>query len=160
MPPSSVHFNGSVNLPDAETVMREISSRIPAGVRRMTDGETGERNYWIHFQIQKFLAMPELESLGSGQAYETDDASAPAMPQLRRRLGSRRREPATGASAPSAGWAASPPTMFRRCSISTVRFSSAQTGNYGIRPPVIGLSGLTGCAPPTALVPGPSRGSR
>jgi len=83
MPPSSVHFNGSVNLPDAETVMREISSRIPTGVRRMTDGETGERNYWIHFQIQKFLAMPELQSLSSGQAYETDDASAPAMPQLR-----------------------------------------------------------------------------
>ena len=55
MPPSSVHFNGSVNLPDAGTVMREISSRIPTGVRRMTDGETGDRNYWIHFQIQKFL---------------------------------------------------------------------------------------------------------
>jgi hypothetical protein len=83
MPPSSVHFNGSVNLPDAETVMREISSRIPSGVRRMTDGETGERNYWIHFQIQKFLAMPELETVSSGQAYQTDDASAPAMPQLR-----------------------------------------------------------------------------
>jgi hypothetical protein len=83
MPPSSVHFNGSVNLPDAETVMREIGSRIPTGVRRMTDGETGERNYWIHFQIQKFLAMPELETVSSGQAYETDDASAPAMPQLR-----------------------------------------------------------------------------
>ena len=83
MPPSSVHFNGSVNLPDAETVMREISSRIPMGVRRMTDGETGERNYWIHFQIQKFLAMPELETVSTGQAYETEDASAPAMPQLR-----------------------------------------------------------------------------
>ena len=41
MPPSSVHFNGSVNLPDAETVMREISARIPTGVRRMTDGDTG-----------------------------------------------------------------------------------------------------------------------
>ncbi|HEX4673522.1 MAG TPA: hypothetical protein VH279_14695 [Solirubrobacteraceae bacterium] len=83
MPPSSVHFNGSVNLPDAETVMREISSRIPTGVRRMTDGETGERNYWIHFQIQKFVAMPELETVSSGRAYETDDSSAPAMPQLR-----------------------------------------------------------------------------
>jgi hypothetical protein len=83
MPPSSVHFNGSVNLPDAETVMREISARIPTGVRRMTDGETGERNYWIHFQIQKFLAMPELETVSSGQAYETEDAGAPAMPQLR-----------------------------------------------------------------------------
>jgi hypothetical protein len=83
MPPSSVHFNGSVNLPDTETVMREISSRIPTGVRRMTDGETGERNYWIHFQIQKFLAMPELESVGTREAYDTGGAQAPAMPQLR-----------------------------------------------------------------------------
>jgi len=83
MPPSSVHFNGSVNLPDAETVMREISSRIPTGVRRMTDGETGERGYWILFQIEKFLAMPELESVGSGEAYDTGAEDAPAMPQLR-----------------------------------------------------------------------------
>jgi hypothetical protein len=83
MPPSSVHFNGSVNLPDAETVMRQISSRIPTGVRRMTDGETGERGYWIHFQIQKFLAMPEFESVSVGKAYETGDADAPDMPQLR-----------------------------------------------------------------------------
>jgi hypothetical protein len=83
MPPSSVHFNGSVNLPDAETVMREISARIPDGVRRMTDGETGERNYWVLFQIQKFLEMPEFESVSSGMAYDTGSAQAPEMPQLR-----------------------------------------------------------------------------
>jgi hypothetical protein len=82
MPPTSVHFNGSVNLPDAETVMREISSRIPIGVRRMTDGETGDRGYWILFQVQKFLRMPEFESVAVGQAYETS-ADAPQMPQLR-----------------------------------------------------------------------------
>jgi hypothetical protein len=83
MPPSSVHFNGSVNLPDAETVMREISSRIPTGVRRMTDGETGERNYWIVFQIRKFQAMPEFESVSSDRAYDTGDVDAPVMPRLR-----------------------------------------------------------------------------
>jgi hypothetical protein len=77
-----VHFNGSVNLPDAETVMREISSRIPTGVRRMTDGETGDRNYWISFQIAKFQQMPEFELVASGKAYETA-ADAPEMPQLR-----------------------------------------------------------------------------
>jgi hypothetical protein len=82
VPPSSVHFNGSVNLPDGETVMQEISSRIPTGVRRMTDGETGDRGYWILFQIQKFLAMPEFESVTVGQAYETS-SDAPQMPQLR-----------------------------------------------------------------------------
>ncbi len=83
MPISGVHFNGSVNLPDADTVMREISSRIPHGVRRMTDGETGERNYWIQFQVEKFAQMPELESLGRDRAYDTGGAEAPAMPKLR-----------------------------------------------------------------------------
>jgi hypothetical protein len=82
MPPNAVHFNGSVNLPDAETVMREISRRIPAGVRRMTDGETGDRNYWISFQTRKFEAMPEFELVAAGKAYETA-AGAPDMPQLR-----------------------------------------------------------------------------
>jgi hypothetical protein len=65
MPRDSVHFNGSVNLPDTETVMREISSRIPRGVRRMTDGETGERYYWITFQVQKFAAMPDFQRAGT-----------------------------------------------------------------------------------------------
>jgi hypothetical protein len=82
MPPTAVHFNGSVNLPDAETVMREISSRIPNGVRRMTDGEPGDRNYWINFQIQKFQQMPEFETVSVGKAYETSP-DAPEMPQLR-----------------------------------------------------------------------------
>ncbi|HYB28682.1 MAG TPA: hypothetical protein VEF89_18865 [Solirubrobacteraceae bacterium] len=82
MPPTAVHFNGSVNLPDTETVMREISSRIPHGVRRMTDGETGDRNYWINFQIRKFEQMPEFETVSVGQAYETAP-DAPPMPQLR-----------------------------------------------------------------------------
>jgi hypothetical protein len=81
VPPSSVHFNGSVNLPDGETVMQEISSRIPDGVRRMTDGETGERGYWIHFQFQKFAAMPEFASVEMGQVYETED-EAPPMRQF------------------------------------------------------------------------------
>ena len=82
MPPTAVHFNGSVNLPDAEVVMREISSRIPHGVRRMTDGETGDRNYWIGFQIQKFEQMPEFETLSVRRPYETAP-DAPPMPQLR-----------------------------------------------------------------------------
>lgn len=51
MPPSCVHFNGSVDLPDAETVMREIAARVPAGVRRLPDGETADRAGWIFFQL-------------------------------------------------------------------------------------------------------------
>jgi hypothetical protein len=82
MPPGSVHFNGSVNLPDTETVMRELSSRIPAGIRRMTDGETGERGYWVVFQVQKLHAMPEFETVSTGVFAETE-AEAPSVPRLR-----------------------------------------------------------------------------
>jgi len=94
MPPTAVHFNGSVNLPDTETVMREISSRIPNGVHRMTDGETGDRGYWIHFQIRKFQQMPEFETVTVGKAYETAQ-EAPPSPQLRL---------ADGASAEMINW--------------------------------------------------------
>jgi len=48
----------------------------------MTDGETGDRGYWINFQIQKFGQMPEFETVAVGKAYETDP-SAPSMPQFR-----------------------------------------------------------------------------
>jgi hypothetical protein len=43
-----------VNLSDAETVMREICARIPVGVTRIPDGETGDRSGWILFQLAKF----------------------------------------------------------------------------------------------------------
>jgi len=60
MPPNHVHFNGSVNLADTESVMREITSRVPAGLRRIPDGETGDRWNWIVFQQQKFQQLPWL----------------------------------------------------------------------------------------------------
>jgi hypothetical protein len=65
VPPTSVHFNGGVNLPDAETVMREIAARVPHGVRRIPDGETGDRQQWIFFQLQKFWSTPGLEQAPS-----------------------------------------------------------------------------------------------
>lgn len=61
MPPTAVHFNGGVNLADAETVMREIASRVPKGVSRIPDGETGDRQNWIWYQLDKFLQTPGLE---------------------------------------------------------------------------------------------------
>jgi hypothetical protein len=61
MPPTSVHFNGGVNLPDAETVFREITRRVPEGVTFIPDGETGDRQQWIFFQLQRFWATPGLE---------------------------------------------------------------------------------------------------
>lgn len=72
MPPSAVHFNGSVNLANAETVMRELASRVPVGVRRIPDGETGDRGNWIFFQLAKFLRTPGLCPAGdqSAESYQ------------------------------------------------------------------------------------------
>jgi hypothetical protein len=71
VPPTHVHFNGSVNLDNTETVMREIVSRVPSGLRRIPDGETGDRGNWIAFQLEKFLQSPWLvpavpHSVGEG----------------------------------------------------------------------------------------------
>ena len=61
MPPTKVHFNGGVNLADTETVMREIVARVPEGVSRIPDGETGDRQQWIWFQLAKFRQTEGLE---------------------------------------------------------------------------------------------------
>jgi hypothetical protein len=61
MPPLAAHFNGSVNLPDTVTVFRELTSRVPRGLRRLPDGETGDRAGWIGYQLPRLLATPGLE---------------------------------------------------------------------------------------------------
>lgn len=61
MPPTTAHLNGSVNLADAETVMREVLGRIPRGLRRVPDGEPGDRQNWIFFQFLKFQQTEGLE---------------------------------------------------------------------------------------------------
>ena len=80
MPPTHVHFNGSVNLADAGSVMREIIARVPSGVRRVPDGETGDRGNWIFFQMQKFLQSPALVPARPPGAAAGDYEQ---MPQLR-----------------------------------------------------------------------------
>ena len=80
MPPDHVHFNGSVNLADAESVMREIVARVPSGLRRIPDGETGDRGNWIFFQMQRFLQSPLLVP---AQPLNAADGDYEQLPQLR-----------------------------------------------------------------------------
>ena len=79
MPADHVHFNGSVNLADAESVMREIASRVPSGLRRIPDGETGDRGNWIFFQLQKFLQLPWLVPARPPGAPEGDYELVPLL---------------------------------------------------------------------------------
>jgi len=80
MPADYVHFNGSVNLDNAESVMREIASRVPSGLRRIPDGETGDRGNWIYFQLLRFLQLPWLVS---ARPLGEPDGEYEELPQLR-----------------------------------------------------------------------------
>jgi len=65
VPPTFVHLNGSINLPNTETVFRELGDRIGTLAQRYPDGETGDRQGWIFFQLQRFWATPGLEQAGT-----------------------------------------------------------------------------------------------
>ena len=55
------HLVGSVPLPDAETVFRTVSRALGSSVRRIPDGETGDRNRWIWFQRAMLGNHPDME---------------------------------------------------------------------------------------------------
>jgi hypothetical protein len=50
------HLVGSVNLPDADHVFRTASEHLGSRLRRIPDGEVGERYYWIQFQRDRLAA--------------------------------------------------------------------------------------------------------
>ncbi len=79
MPPTTVHFNGGVNLADTETVLREITARVPTGVSRIPDGETGDRQNWIWFQLEKFQQTP---GLAREAAVDTPSEGYVQMPKV------------------------------------------------------------------------------
>ena len=56
-----IHLVGSVPLPDAEAVFRQMSGALNPYLRRITDGETGRRGRWIWFQREMLLEHPDME---------------------------------------------------------------------------------------------------
>jgi hypothetical protein len=56
-----VHLVGSVPLPDAETVFRTVAGALGPYLRRIPDGETGERRRWIFFQSVMLARHPAME---------------------------------------------------------------------------------------------------
>ncbi len=55
------HMVGSVPMQDAETVFRAVSGALGPHLKRITDGETGERQRWIWFQRDMLLNHPDME---------------------------------------------------------------------------------------------------
>lgn len=59
--PRGVHLVGSVPLGSAEEVFRTASSILGERLRRLPDGETGERTYWIAWQLSVLANHPQFE---------------------------------------------------------------------------------------------------
>ena len=57
----TAHLVGSVPLPDAETVFRTVSLALGSSLKRIPDGETGDRGRWIWFQRAMLESHPDME---------------------------------------------------------------------------------------------------
>jgi len=62
--PRGVHLVGSVPLPNAEHVFRATSTILGQYVRRVPDGETGERTIWAAFQLPMLARNPAFQARG------------------------------------------------------------------------------------------------
>ena len=61
MPARNIHLVGSIPLADACTVFETVSAALGSRLRRIPDGETGERSDWIVHLEAIFAANPALE---------------------------------------------------------------------------------------------------
>ena len=79
--PRGAHLVGSVPLADSAAVFRAASSMLGDQLRRIPDGETGDRTNWIGWQ---FLVMSQNRSL---EAMPSDPEQYAAFPQYKVRDG-------------------------------------------------------------------------
>ncbi|MCH8939680.1 MAG: hypothetical protein IIC27_00965 [Chloroflexi bacterium] len=77
--PKGVHLVGSIPLKDSAEVFQTLGTSLGTRLRRMPDGETGERSGWIRWQLQVFLNHPMFELAPA------DPDSYTAQPQYRLR---------------------------------------------------------------------------
>jgi methionine synthase II (cobalamin-independent) len=67
---TNAHLVGSINQPDAESVMRIVAEHLGERVKRIPDGEVGERFYWIQFQTFRLDETPGLVRVGEELPYK------------------------------------------------------------------------------------------
>lgn len=62
--PQGAHLVGSINFDDAETTMRTAAEHLGDRLKRIPDGEVGERFHWIVFQADRLGAADGIERVG------------------------------------------------------------------------------------------------
>ena len=56
-----VHLIGSVAMDDAESVFRAVAGELGPWLKRIPDGETGERHRWIYWQREMLMRHRAME---------------------------------------------------------------------------------------------------
>ena len=84
-----VHFVGSVALSDAPTVIQTLGRQFGTALKRIPDGETGERTNWLQFQENVFDTMPQLEKVEGDFDWRNPTAKKTASAQFKLKPGAR-----------------------------------------------------------------------
>ena len=71
------HLVGGLKASDAETAMRTAGGILGRHLHAVTDGETGERDQWIGWQLGKLAAIDGIDVVG------TKDTTAPTTRSTR-----------------------------------------------------------------------------
>ncbi|MEO0412449.1 MAG: hypothetical protein AAF221_11500 [Pseudomonadota bacterium] len=61
--PKGAHLVGSIPFESAEDVFINVSNAMGDHIKRIPDGETGERSNWVDWQLPKLLANPMLQKV-------------------------------------------------------------------------------------------------
>lgn len=76
------HLVGGLKAPDAETAMRTAGRILGRHLYAVTDGETGERNQWIGWQIGRLTEMEGIEMAGMKAMPAPESSGYAEMPAL------------------------------------------------------------------------------
>ena len=71
-PPRGAHLVGSVPLDTADAVFRTVAVSLGDRLRRIPDGETGERALFAGWQVATFARHPDFEVEDHNLIYEAD----------------------------------------------------------------------------------------
>lgn len=76
------HLVGGLKAPDAESAMSAAGAILGQHLHAVTDGETGERNQWIGWQLGKLTAIDGIEMVGTKTPPGDVDPEYEGMPSL------------------------------------------------------------------------------
>jgi hypothetical protein len=86
-PALNVQLVGSVPLPTTEEVFRLLAGKLGGLAKRLPDGETGKRSYWITSQAYLLSRHPQFEPAGHNWDPDSGDVPESGAPKYRLKAG-------------------------------------------------------------------------